>query len=273
MAVLFSFSKRFSLMYCVLADAKDIAKDVVFLLDGSDGTRSGFHAMSAFVQRIVEKLNVDESKYRVSVVQYSDNPKVEFYLKTYSTKADVLNTIKVLKHKGGREANTGAALQFVRHQVFTSSSGSRRLQDIPQILILMSSRSSSDEVIGPAMALKDIDIKTISIGVENADLDELKTVSFQSQFAYVNGFDGFPLIQSQLVSAIKNNDKFGVILNTEAPESTGKNFQYKQSMCKLKKKKICLCSGIFYHRCSDGIHFNVIMFQCRYVSLSRLNLR
>ncbi|KAI7808924.1 putative collagen alpha-3VI chain [Triplophysa rosa] len=203
------------------ADAKDIAKDVVFLLDGSDGTRSGFHAMSAFVQRVVEKLNVEESKYRVSVVQYSDNPKVEFYLKTYSTKAEVLNAIKVLKHKGGREANTGAALQFVRHQVFTSSSGSRRLQDIPQILILMSSKSSSDEVIGPAMALKDLDITTISIGVENADLDELKTVSFQSQFAYVNRFDDFPLIESQLVSAIKNNEKFEGILNTEVRESAG----------------------------------------------------
>lgn len=233
MAVLFSVSKHFSLMYCVLAVAKDIAKDVVFLLDGSDGTRSGFHTMRAFVQRVVEKLNVEESKYRVSVVQYSDNPKVEFYLKTYSTKAEVLNAIKVLKHKGGREANTGAALQFVRHQVFTSSSGSRRLQDIPQILILMSSRSSSDEVIGPAMALKDLDIMTMSIGVENADSDELKTVSFQSQYANVNRFDDLPLIEPQLVSAIKNSEKFAETLNTGVPESTGKNLYNKQLMCKL----------------------------------------
>lgn len=233
MAVLFSVSKHFSLMYCVLAVSKDIAKDVVFLLDGSDGTRSGFHAMCDFVQRVVEKLNVEESKYRVSVVQYSDNPKVEFYLKTYSTKAEVLNGIKLLKHKGGSEANTGAALQFLRHQVFTSSSGSRRLQDIPQILIWLSGRPSSDEVMGPAMALKDLEIVTISIGVENSDSDELETVSFQTQFAYVNRFDDLPLIEPQLISSIRNNKKFGEIINVGVPESTGKIFHYKQSMCKL----------------------------------------
>jgi len=77
-----------------------------------------------FVQRVVEKLNVEKKKYRVSVVQYIDNPVADFYLKTFSTKTEVLNAIKVLKHKGGQIANTGAALQFVRQQVFSSSSGS-----------------------------------------------------------------------------------------------------------------------------------------------------
>ncbi|XP_073668118.1 uncharacterized protein [Paramisgurnus dabryanus] len=202
------------------ADDKDIAKDVVFLLDGSDGTRNGFHAMCDFLQRVVGKLNVEESKYRVSVVQYSDNPKVEFYLKTYSTKMEVLNAIKLLKHKGGKDANTGAAIQFVRHQVFTSSSGSRRLQDIPQMLILLSSRPSSDEVIEPAMAIKDLEIGIISIGIENADSDELKEVSFQSQFAYLSRFDDLHLIEPQLVSAIKNSKQFEEISITGVPEST-----------------------------------------------------
>nr|XP_055072089.1 collagen alpha-3(VI) chain-like isoform X2 [Misgurnus anguillicaudatus] len=202
------------------ADDKDIAKDVVFLLDGSDGTRNGFHAMCDFLQRVVGKLNVEESKYRVSVVQYSDNPQVEFYLKTYSTKMEVLNAIKLLKHKGGKDANTGTAIQFVRHQVFTSSSGSRRLQDIPQILILLSSTPSSDDVIEPAMDIKDLEIVIISIGIENADSDELKAVSFQSQFAYLSRFDDLNLIEPQLVSAIKNSKQFEEISITGVPEST-----------------------------------------------------
>lgn len=136
--------------------SKILQKDIVFLLDGSDGTKSGFGAMSDFVQRVVEKLSVEESKYRVSVVQYSDNPVVDFYINTYSTKMEVLNAIKVLKHKGGQLVNIGAALQFVRHQIFTSSSGSRRFYGIPQILILLSSRPYSDEITGPAMALKEL---------------------------------------------------------------------------------------------------------------------
>lgn len=126
-------------------------KNILFLLDGSDGTKSGFGAVCDFVQRVVEKLNVEERKYRVFVVQDSDNPVVDFFLKTYLTKTEVLNAIKVLKHKGGHIANTGAALQFVRQQVFTSSS--RRLHGIHQILIFLSIRPSSDEIIGPAMAM------------------------------------------------------------------------------------------------------------------------
>ena len=66
----------------------------MFLLDGSDGTRNGFPAMRDFVQRVVEKLNVDENKDRVSVVQYSRDPDAHFYLNTYSTKGDVTNSIK-----------------------------------------------------------------------------------------------------------------------------------------------------------------------------------
>ncbi|XP_051999192.1 uncharacterized protein col6a3 [Xyrauchen texanus] len=203
-------------------DSKDIAKDVVFLLDGSDGTKSGFHAVCDFVQSVVEKLDVEESKYRVSVVQYSDNPEVDFYLKTYSTKAEVVNAIRFLKHKGGKVANTGAALQFVRHQVFTSSSGSRRLHGIPQILILLSSRPSNDEVKGPAMALKDLGIMTMSIGVENADPIELKTISHQSQLThYITRFDDLPLFEPQLVSTLKNFSKeSGEIFNTGVPDST-----------------------------------------------------
>lgn len=100
--LLFCVSKYFSLVYYVLVYAKDVAKDIVFLLDGSDSIKSGFGAVCDFVQRVVEKLNVEESKYRISVVQYSDYPLVDFYLKTYSTKVEVLNAITVLKHKGGQ---------------------------------------------------------------------------------------------------------------------------------------------------------------------------
>jgi len=44
----------------------------------------GIGAVYDFVHKVVEKLNVAERKYRVSVVQYIDNPVADFYLKTYS---------------------------------------------------------------------------------------------------------------------------------------------------------------------------------------------
>ncbi|KAK6292732.1 hypothetical protein J4Q44_G00373170, partial [Coregonus suidteri] len=114
----------------ILVESQAPRRDVVFLLDGSDGTRSGFPAMRDFVQRVVETLSVDENKDRVAVVQYSRDPSAQFYLNTYTTKGEILNTVRGLRHKGGRPLNTGAALQYVRDNVFTASSGSRRLESV-----------------------------------------------------------------------------------------------------------------------------------------------
>ncbi|XP_030642414.1 collagen alpha-3(VI) chain [Chanos chanos] len=191
-----------------LEQAHDIAKDVVFLLDDSEGTRDGFQAVVDFVQRVVEELNVEESKDRVSVVQYSDDAKVNFYLNSHSRKDAVLNAIKGLRHKGGSASNTGAALQFLRHNVFTSSSGSRRLQGVPQILILLSSRPSSDEVKGPAMTLKDLEIVSVTVGIGNTDATELITISSNPSFTYqVAGFNDLSIIKPQLVTTLKRVSK------------------------------------------------------------------
>ncbi|XP_076857245.1 collagen alpha-3(VI) chain-like, partial [Brachyhypopomus gauderio] len=208
------------IIYCILVHTGEIPKDVVFLLDGSDESKNGFHAICDFVQKIVESLSVEEGKDRVSVVQYSGEPRAHFYLNTYKQKQEALNAIKVLEHKGGQMANIGAALEFVRHNVFTSSLGSGRLQ----ILILLSSTSSSDVVKGPAMALKDLEVISMSIGVETADLNELNRISLQPSFTYtVSSFDDLSKIEPQVISSLKAVS-LEYIPDTVKPEIVGKNF-------------------------------------------------
>uniref|UniRef100_A0A8C9U9M6 Collagen type VI alpha 3 chain n=1 Tax=Scleropages formosus TaxID=113540 RepID=A0A8C9U9M6_SCLFO len=178
-------------------------KDVVFLLDGSDGTRSGFPAMRDFVQRIVEKLNVDEGNDRVAVVQYSREPEAQFYLITHSRKDEVRDAIRNLRHKGGRPLNTGAALQFVRDNVFTASSGSRRVEGVPQILIVLSAGRSNDNVDTPASALRDLGVLTFGIGTRNSDARELQKISYEPSYAQsVSEFSDLPSIEQQLVSSV-----------------------------------------------------------------------
>ncbi|KAM4560780.1 collagen alpha-3(VI) chain-like, partial [Fundulus diaphanus] len=120
-------------------------RDIVFLLDGSDGTLSGFPAMKTFVQQVVETLSVDETKDRVSVVQYSRDPETHFSLNTHTDKQAVLNAVRQLKHKGGQPRNTGAALDHVRRNAFAESSGSRHMEGVPQILILLTAGRSRDD--------------------------------------------------------------------------------------------------------------------------------
>lgn len=196
-------------------------KDIVFLLDGSDGTRNGFPAMRDFVEKVVKKLNVGPNEDRVSVVQYSRDAEVNFYLNTYTTREDVVDSVRGLRHRGGRPLNTGAALQYVRDNVFTNSSGSRRLQGVPQMLILLNGGRSSDNVDTPASALKQQGIFVIGIGTRNSDKSELQKISYEPSYALsVSELTDLPSIQEQLSSAMGT---VIVMATPMPPRVTGKN--------------------------------------------------
>ena len=199
----------------------DIAKrDIVFLLDGSDSTRNGFPAMRDFVEQEVEKLNVGQNKDRVSVVQYSRDAEVHFYLNTYTTKEDVVDSVRGLRHRGGRPLYTGAALQYVRENVFTNSSGSRRLQGVPQMLILLSGGRSSDNVDTPASALKQQGIVVTSIGTRGSDSRELQKISSDPSYALsVSDFTDLPSVQEQLSTVMS---RVQVRATPMTPTVTGK---------------------------------------------------
>lgn len=177
------FSKGLTFLFSSLFTVDTGKKDIVFLLDGSDVTRDGFPAMRDFVEKVVEKLNVGENKDRVSVVQFSKEAEVHFYLNTFRTREDILDAVKGLRHKGGRILNTGAALQYVRDNVFTNSSGSRRLQGVPQMLILVKGGRSNDNVDAPASALKQQGIVVLGIGTRTSDAKELQKISFEPRYA------------------------------------------------------------------------------------------
>lgn len=176
----------------------------MFLLDGSDDTLSDFPVMKGFVQQVIETLSVDENKDRVSVVQYSENQQTHFNLNTYTDKRDVLNVVQLLKHEGGKSRTTGAALDYVRRNTFTASSGSRREEGIPQILIVLTGGRSQDDVMHAAAALKNEKIVPFCIGTRNADIIELQTIAHNPSYAFsILRFHDIGSIFQQLVSVVK----------------------------------------------------------------------
>lgn len=193
------FAKVFIFLSSCLFSVDTAKRDIVFLLDDSEGTRRDFPAMLDFVASVVEKLNVGESKDRVSVVQYGRDAEVRFYLKTYTSREDIVNSVRQMRHRGGRTLNTGAALQYVRDNVFTNATGSRRLQGVPQMLILLNGGRSSDNVDTPASALKQQGIFAIAIGSRNSDSTEQQKISYDPSYALsVSEFTDLPRVQEQL---------------------------------------------------------------------------
>ncbi|XP_010624428.1 collagen alpha-3(VI) chain isoform X2 [Fukomys damarensis] len=158
-------------------------KDVVFLIDGSEGVRSGFGLLKDFMERLVQGLDVGPNRVRVAVVQYSDRTRPEFYLNSFMDQQGVIGAIRRLTLLGGLTPNTGAALDFVLKNVLTRSAGSRMEDGVPQLLIVLTADRSGDDVRGPSVVLKRGGAVPIGIGIGNADISEMQTISFIPDFA------------------------------------------------------------------------------------------
>ncbi|KAG8559226.1 hypothetical protein GDO81_017268 [Engystomops pustulosus] len=167
----------------VPADDINKRKDIVFLIDGSNDGRASFPSLRSFIQRVVESLDVGQDRIRIGVVQYSDSPRSSFQLNTHSDRQGVVNAVRQLTPIGGTPLNTGAALDYVTTNVFTRSAGSRADDGVPQFLILLTTGRSRDDVRRPATELKNSGVLPFSIGVRNANADELRTISFIPDFS------------------------------------------------------------------------------------------
>lgn len=180
-------------------------RDVVFLIDGTTAVRSEFPAIREMIRRVVDKLDVGMDRVRVSVVQYSDDPKLEFDLKAYSTKDEVRQAVSKLKSKGGNRLNTGRALEWVSRNVYQRSAGSRIEDGVPQFLILVTGGKSTDDVSAPADQLKRNMVAPLAIGSRNADPTELREISLRPELVYtVDNFQSLPTVESELLASVKS---------------------------------------------------------------------
>lgn len=200
-------------------------RDVIFLVDSSDYTRSGFQAIRDFIINIVAKLDVGSTGDRVSVVQFTTFAVPKFYLNSFFKKEDILNAIRGLTHTGGSVLNTGRALQFVKDNIINTHSGSRYVDNVPQILVLLTGGKSKDSVEGPSMALKNSGVQTFVIGTGSSDRGEIEKIAARPNHALLLGDpSGLSNIQEQLLSAMGD-------LETEtkplSPTMTGKHVDVK----------------------------------------------
>ncbi|XP_073486432.1 collagen alpha-4(VI) chain-like isoform X2 [Aquarana catesbeiana] len=169
--------------------------DIVFLVDGSwsIGTEN-FKSMQNFLYTLINGFDVGQDKIRIGLIQYSDEPRTEFYLNSYDEKDDILQYVQNLKYKGGG-TKTGESLQFMLDNHFTESAGGRALNGVPQIAVVITDGQSQDNIREPSKKVKDADITLYAIGIKDALLTELNDIASDPDEKHVYNVADFTALQ------------------------------------------------------------------------------
>lgn len=156
------------------------------------------------ITRVVDKLDVGLDRVRVSVVQYSNDPSLEFLLNEHSTKSEVKQAVGRLRSRGGDLLNTGRAMDWVSRNIFQRSAGSRVEEGVPQFLILVTGGRSTDDVSQQADQLKRNQVAPLAIGSRNADMEELRRISLKPELVYsVDNFRQLSRVEPQLLRSVE----------------------------------------------------------------------
>lgn len=141
--------------------------DIAFLVDESSriGPRN-FQLIRAFLLKIIRALDIAPDNVRVALVLYSDEPRLEFGLNAFRDKSEMVNYVKTLPYRGG-ESYTGAAINFLRKNVFTKRAGSRKDEGVQQLAVVITDGQSIDNFTGPASKLRRNGITVYAVGIQN----------------------------------------------------------------------------------------------------------
>lgn len=196
-----------------------VVRDIVFLVDGSDYVgSSNLPYVRDFLINVVNQVDVRPDRVQFGLMQFSDRPKVEFYLNSFNNRDAVVNQISQLRLIGGSVLNTAAAMEYALQTMFQPSAGSRIQQRIPQLLVLVTGGPAQDNVIDMANKLAKAKIVTFTVSSGQADVETLKTVAFNSKLAYHDSrFSNIPAKAEEIMPMLTR-----VVGNVEAsePDST-----------------------------------------------------
>ena len=177
----------------VFLDCNVNGLELFFVSDtsGSIGS-SNYQLMKSFMHDIANTFEIGPNNIQVGVLSYASYPSFQFYLNTYSNKADVLSAINSLPYTGGG-TDTAAALNSVGSYAFTEANGARPASEgIPKVVIVITDgySNSYSDTVAAATALHNEGYIVFAIGIAGADVNELNAIaSDPSYVAFISSFD------------------------------------------------------------------------------------
>uniref|UniRef100_A0A8D2P042 Cochlin n=1 Tax=Zosterops lateralis melanops TaxID=1220523 RepID=A0A8D2P042_ZOSLA len=156
------------------AGNKDCKADIAFLIDGSYNIgQRRFNLQKNFVGKVAVMLGIGTDGPHVGVVQASEHPKIEFYLKNFTAAKEVLFAIKELGFRGGN-SNTGKALKYTAQKFFSLENGARK--GIPKIIVVFLDGWPSDDLEEAGIVAREFGVNVFIVSVAKPTTEELGMV-------------------------------------------------------------------------------------------------
>ena len=168
--------------------------DLVFLLDSSTSVSgTNFELMKEFVADIVNNADIDTGHVRVGMLVYSTDVSIQFHLRRFTKKVEVLDAISRTPYRPG-DTNTAGALRALWSQMFTSYYGDRT--DAQNIAILVTDGISNinsyrTEIEANTAKSRAVHMYAVGIGLEDTrELEAIASDPISQNMFYVDDFEG-----------------------------------------------------------------------------------
>ncbi|XP_078452215.1 vitrin isoform X7 [Lampetra planeri] len=144
--------------------------DVVFLLDGSWSIgKRRFAIQKNFLVKVTEALGVGPEGAAIGIMQYGDESKTEFSLKSYNSAKETSAAILNIPQRGGL-SNVGRGLREVFDTVFLDENGNRGRA--PNVVVVLLDGWPTDKLGDAARLSRESGINIFMVTVEEASSEE-----------------------------------------------------------------------------------------------------
>ncbi|XP_056142177.1 collagen alpha-6(VI) chain [Lampris incognitus] len=190
---------------CSTDACKDIPGDLLFLIDSSGSIENeDFQKMKDFMKSVISKSVIGQDQVHVGVMQFSTSRRLEFSLNRFYDKSEMSKAIDDMQQIGGG-THTGEAISDIS-QYFDALNGGR--PGLRQNLIVVTDGEATDDVKGPAEALRAKKVIIYAVGVMNANTTQLLEISGRQDRVFSEtDFDGLKDLESQLALEICDPDR------------------------------------------------------------------
>ncbi|NXN48534.1 CO6A6 protein, partial [Rynchops niger] len=182
--------------------------DIVLLVDGSDTMEpSSLPYVKNFMIRMIDSLPIEPNQFRLALAQYSDDFSIEFMLDTYRRKGPMVKHIRnEFTFNGGSSVQIGNALYQAYETFFQKSADEKEKQ---QIIVILTSAHSEDDIQEAATSLQNLGVKIIAIGTKEApykELFEMATPPFHYKIPVIEELPKFSEYMPQIIDDIIQED-------------------------------------------------------------------